>query len=785
MIQTRRIFRLVLVFAVVSAVATLGVPVNATHDQNQIELEGDVADATPATDPRDWASVFDANGQPIDAQLPANTIDTTGVIRDFTPGGTSDSSYHEQSNKDTQQINETAGPEVWGCKSLNNASDKNDLVNAYALATKGTGAHNDDALIYFGVERYDNSGTAFMGVWLFQADVGCDPAAKKFTGQKTTGDILVLSNFTNGGSLSSLVAYKWTANETSPATGEGTLTEIVTGFECSASAANDDLCAEVNTQDVVVPWAMEDKEKSGPPSPDAPRTLEVSEFFEGGFSLSDLVPGAPCFSSFMAEARASDTTTASLKDFVLGDLDTCASVTAHKFHDLDGNGTQDSGEPSLEGWEMNLFANNNCTTPSIQSGLTDVNGEARFTGLSAGTYSVQETQQTGWNVTTGGTCVAVDVTPGDSPTVSFGNQRPASIIAHKFEDVDGNGTQDAGDPDLQDWEMTLYTTSDCTGTEAGTGTTDANGEALFAPLSAGDYSIKETLKSGWDVTTGGICQSATIASDTSAFLSFGNQRLPGTVQASKFNDLNGNGAKDSGEPALENWPMTLIVDSGCTGAQVETVNTGADGIATFTDVLVGNYSVQEGSDPNWTPTTATCRDITVTSAGTIETTFGNWQPASITAVKFDDKNGNKTQEAEEPQLDGWEMSLYRDAGCAGSPIASGPTAAGGTKLFSSLQGGLYSIKETMQQGWEASTATCQDITIPAGGAETLKFGNKKTEVEAVEVTPEPAPVPAPAELAATGIPVASHLIIALALIVFGSICLLLRPEPFKGRRTTV
>jgi hypothetical protein len=792
MSHTRRILRLGLVFMVISAVALLGLPGNATHDMGHIELDANVDDATPSSDPRDWGSIFDSNGQTIGAQLPANTIDTTGVIQDFTPGGTSDSSYHEQSNKDAQQINESAGSEVWGCKSQSNASDKNDLVNAYALTAKGTGAHADDALAYFGVERFDNSGTAFMGVWLFQSDVGCDPAAGKFTGKKTTGDILILSNFDNGGNFTcsdpancdSLIAYKWTENPTSPATGEGTLTEILRGFKCSLSAADDDLCAEVNQSSVVVPWPMEDKEKPGPPNPDAARTLETSEFFEGGFSLTDLVPGGPCFSTYMAEARASAETTASLKDFVLGDLDTCASVTTHKFHDLNGNGAQDGSEPSLEGWEMSLYTNNNCSGSSIQSGTTDTNGEVRFTNLEAGTYSVQETQQSGWQVTTGGTCVVVNVTPGSSPTISFGNQLPASITAHKFEDIDGNGAQDAGDPDLADWEMTLYSTTNCTGTVVDSGTTDANGEILFAPPSAGTYSVKETLQTGWDATTaGGICQSANIQSSTSAFLSFGNQRTPGSVQASKFNDLNGNGAEDAGEPAIENWPMTLYLGSGCTGSVVETIETSANGIAAFTGVLVGDYSVQEGSDPNWTATTPTCRDITITSGSSAEAAFGNWQPASITAVKFEDKNGNTIQDAEEPQLAGWEMNLYPAAGCLGIPITSGPTADIGSKLFTTLPIGIYSVKETMQEGWEASTATCQDVTLTAGAAQVLKFGNKRITVLAAEVIPAPAPVPEPAQLAVTGISIASHLAAAFALIAIGSICLHLRPEPDKGRRT--
>jgi hypothetical protein len=47
------------------------------------------------------------------------------------------------------------------------------------------------------------------------------------------------------------------------------------------------------------------------------------ELFEGGLNLTDLNLGDRCFSSFAAESRSSTSTTATLKDFVLGDLESC------------------------------------------------------------------------------------------------------------------------------------------------------------------------------------------------------------------------------------------------------------------------------------------------------------------------------------------------------------------------------------------------------------------------------------------------------------------------------
>jgi len=298
------------------------VPAQAVHDLDVIELDANIADDADAG--TDWGAVFDANGDPVVANLPAGTFDTTGVIQDFVPGANGpDPSYHQPSNKDQQAINPAGGSDVWGCTSKPNPVDKDDIVNAYALAVDVDG----DLVTYFGVERYDNSGTAFVGVWLFQADVTCNLATGKFEGQKTTGDILILSDFTNGGVINHLQAYEFIAG--AGPSDPGTFDLLLDGIDCDDSAAGDNLCANVNTGDVVTPWPMEDKQKPGAPSPDPINTLEISEFEEGGINLTEVFEDAgrvppECFGSFMAETRTSDQLTgANLTDFALGDLRTC------------------------------------------------------------------------------------------------------------------------------------------------------------------------------------------------------------------------------------------------------------------------------------------------------------------------------------------------------------------------------------------------------------------------------------------------------------------------------
>ena len=219
---------LIATFGAVTLLLTGAIYALGAHDVGILELDGNVADAPPvdcalpvgigpeddACSPTDWADFQSSTGALVPANLPAGTIAATGVIKDFVVDDNGpDPSYHEPSNKDDEGIDPAGGSDVWGCGPAANPTDKDDIVNAYAIAVQPGGV-GTDVYFYFGVERFDNSGTAFIGVWLFQENVGCDEATGKFTGEKTTGDILILTNFTNGGAITSLEAYRFTAGAT-------------------------------------------------------------------------------------------------------------------------------------------------------------------------------------------------------------------------------------------------------------------------------------------------------------------------------------------------------------------------------------------------------------------------------------------------------------------------------------------------------------------------------------------------------------------------------------------
>jgi hypothetical protein len=181
----------------------------------------------------------------------------------------------------------------------NNSPDKDEITDAYAALYAGN-------VFAFGADRYATNGDAQIGFWLLQGDVGL-VAGGDFSGNHELGDILVLSDFTQGGGTSTIRVYRWVGSGGS----DGALDQI--------TVSSSDALAEVNEAPVVSPWPY--TPKSGTAG-----TFPIGAFFEGAVDLGALgISG--CFSSFIAETRSSQSVSAELKDFVFGEFDVVPKVS--------------------------------------------------------------------------------------------------------------------------------------------------------------------------------------------------------------------------------------------------------------------------------------------------------------------------------------------------------------------------------------------------------------------------------------------------------------------------
>ncbi len=132
--------------------------------------------------------------------------------------------------------------------------------------------------------------------------------------------------------------------------------------------------------------------------------------------------------------------------------------------------------------------------------------------------------------------------------------------------------------------------------------------------------------------------------------------IPNSISGVNFDDLNGNGIKDSGEPGLQGWKIYL------TGSKVDSMLTGTNGIYKFDNLLVGNYVVSSESRAGWRitkPTPSNSYTINITQSGTteIDKDFGNFKLAVISGKVFTDLNHNGSLDAGEPGLAGMRVDL--------------------------------------------------------------------------------------------------------------------------------
>lgn len=207
--------------------------------------------------------------------------------------------------------------------------DKDNLVHSFAArytlpaapACPGNPnkAGSPCELLFFGSDRFDNSGDAHQGFWFFQDAVGLGEGGK-FQGEHRTGDLLIISGFSNGGTTSTISVYGWdpACTKASATCAEANLKILVppTGANCASTPANAAFCGIVNPANgTAAPWSYTDKSGNS--------SYLQGELYEGGINLSLLGLSDRCFAAVASETRSSTSTTATLKDFVLGGFGSC------------------------------------------------------------------------------------------------------------------------------------------------------------------------------------------------------------------------------------------------------------------------------------------------------------------------------------------------------------------------------------------------------------------------------------------------------------------------------
>jgi len=669
------------------------------------ELDGDALDETPpagpnpdGTLPDDWDAVL------VGAPTSSNFLDVS-FIQQASEGPSADTTYYfGGASKDDIDIDTVAGDPGsggWLRDSSSSTQPKAEILNAYAAAYKvnsdGDAGTPDDTVVYFGMDRYSNDGATFGGFWFLQNSISFGPTANNGVGEihgiHAVGDVLVITDFTQGGAVANFKVYQWVG---SGGDANGVLDELYTGTDCKLAPGTVLACSTVNAEVTPTPWDFTPKPNVGPAN-----QFQPGLFLEGGINISQIIPGNtdPCFTTFVAETRASFSVDSTLSDFASDAFDTCGKIEATKYHDRDANGVHDADGPDndlettadneevLSGWTIFIDGNANETldwtdgngNATWDSGegerwaSTGSDGKVTFADLPTGSYTLCEVldnasgeAHAGWlnSDPTGATlCETKNVgTGGATTSFDFGNYQNATKSGSKFLDRNADGTWDPNGIDntlgnaddeigLEGWTINAYVDTDGDGVLSATEFAAGAGALTDDTDSSGDYTITG-LTPGVDYI---ICE---------------------VMEASSW---------------LQSHPTGDAAASECSIS----TTLGAQG-----------YAETFGSGQN-----ATDND------------FGNYQNATVSGTKFKDVNGNDSGwEMNDLTVQGWKIRVYEDVDLNGV-LSTGDlfkleatTDSSGAYSIAGLKPGKYLVCEEAVLNWDQAdpdNTVCDQGSLPA------------------------------------------------------------------------
>jgi len=255
-------------------------------------------------------------------------------------------------------------------------------------------------------------------------------------------------------------------------------------------------------------------------------------------------------------------------------------------------------------------------------------------------------------------------------------------------------------------------------------TTDAFGNYRLTGLPAGTWRIRLVVPSGFRATnpSKGYTDVTLADGQQVSGKSFGlTQRalISGTV----YNDINGNGSKNSGEPALSGWRVFLDADNdGVFDAGEQSVLTSTSGGYTFNNLAAGKYTVRLVRPSGWRLTQPSSGSYSLTLSNGATATgknLGVTQKVLVSGAAFNDANGNGKRDSGETALSGRRVFVDADKdGVLDSGEKSVLSDSAGNWSFTDLAAGTYVVRIVPISGWKS--------TVPTSGAYTLTLGAGRT-----------------------------------------------------------
>ena len=370
------------------------------------------------------------------------------------------------------------------------------------------------------------------------------------------------------------------------------------------------------------------------------------------------------------------------------------NVIGRVFVDSNGNLVHDTGETTIAGAVVALAG---AASPPDQ--VTDASGQYRFLGVLPGPYDEALAVPAGY-VSALAAARAVNVGIGVNTIVDFPLIVAGGIQGAVFEDTNGNGVHDAGEPGV----VGVTVTRSGGGQPDATAVTATGGGYTIPTGTTGSYTVTLTTPAGYnsvslrdrpvDLDVGGAAQADFIV------------QQQGVIEGAVFVDRDGDEILGPGESGLAGVSVSLTPGG--------TATTDADGHFRFTGQGVGEYTLGVTVPGGYALVSLGSRVISLALPGASATAgFAVQQLGVVQGVVFDDSNANGVREFGEAGVPGVRVTLTGGA--------TRTTDSLGFYTFDALAPGLYRAAVTVPAGFTALSLTAYDVNIGATASGYANF----------------------------------------------------------------
>lgn len=315
-------------------------------------------------------------------------------------------------------------------------------------------------------------------------------------------------------------------------------------------------------------------------------------------------------------------------------------------------------------------------------------GHFIFTNVPVGTYTVAETVPTGWTAT--GSPQSVTTVSGTTSKATITNTRDTGGLT-VFKVV--SGQCEAG-------TTFSVSISGPGGYSASHTFFCAGGLYTFTNLPTGNYTITETVPTGWTAT--GSTQTVTVSKGVTVGATITNTRDTGNLTITKV----ASGWCESGT-------SFLVSISGPGGYSATHTFNCSGGSYTFTNLPTGTYTITETVPTGWT---ATGSPQTVTISKGLTTT------STVTNVR--DTGSLSVTKVVSGRCESGTTFPVTISGPGGYTASYSFGCSGGSNTFNNLPTGTYLITETVPIGW-TTVGSPQTATVTKGGTATSTIANTR------------------------------------------------------------